>query len=197
MLIASQLIFAYAISQMRNSMLRADVRTLARLLACLACLALGPEAAQAQQEPAVKPASGKWQTYRNERYAFRLSYPPDSQIHTRRDRQYQYVRIQNYDAEHQGELQSGAYHLEVFIFDHRAGHKLPGSCRELVSDAHPVKAGKVNALRGLGEHPGEQGGTPFALCLQGVKVDVLVTATEEDQLGQLANRILDSVRFGN
>jgi len=29
-----------------------------------------------------------------------------------------------------------------------------------------------------------------------VKVDVLVTANEEDQLG-LANRILDSVRFGN
>jgi len=182
---------------MRNKLLRFDVRSLARLLACLGCLVLAPEAARAEQEPAAKPPTGKWQTYRNERYAFRLSYPPDSQIHTRRERQYQYVRIQNYEADHQGELQTGAYFLEVFIFDHRAGHKLPGPCRELMSDARPVKAGKVNALRGLGDHASDPGGTPFALCLQGMKVDVLVTATEEDQLGQLANRILDSVRFGN
>ncbi len=127
----------------------------------------------------------------------RLSYPPDSQIQTRRDHQYQYVRIQNYEPDHQGSLQTGEYFLEVFIFDHRVGHKVRSPCRTLVSDARPVKAGKVNALRGLADHTGDAGGTPLALCLQGVKVDVLVTATEEDQLGQLANRILDSVRFGN
>jgi hypothetical protein len=197
LLTACELTFGYGILQMRNNLLRFDVRAFVRLLAYLACLALTPQAAQAQQEPAAKPAGGKWQTYRNERYGFHLSYPPDSQIHTRRDRQYQYVRIQNYEPDHQGDLQTGEYYLEVFIFDHRAGHKLPGPCRELVSDARPVKAGKVNALRGLGDHASDPGGTPFALCLQGVKVDVLVTATEEGELGPLANRILDSVRFGN
>jgi hypothetical protein len=182
---------------MRKQMLQFGARVAARLVVCAGCLAPMPEAAQAQQEPAVKPQMVKWQTYRNERYAFHLSYPPDSQIRTRRDRQYQYVRIQNYEPDQQGNLQTGEYFLEVFIFDHRVGHKLSSPCRELVSEARSVKAGKVNALRGLADHAGDAGGTPFALCLQGVKVDVLVTATEEDQLGHLANRILDSVRFGN
>lgn len=182
---------------MHDNMLRFAVRTLARLLVCLACLALTPQAAQAQPELAVKATGGKWQTYRNERYAFHLSYPPDSQIQTRRDRHYQYVRIQNYEPDHHGELQTGEYYLEVFIFDHRAGHKLPHPCRELVPDARPVKAGKVNALRGVGDHVSDPGGTPYTLCLQSVKVDVLVTATEEGERGQLANRILDSVRFGD
>ena len=126
---------------------------------------------------------------------FRLSYPPDGQIQTRRDPQFQYVRIQNHETDPQGALQPGEYYLQVFIFDHRVGHKMKASCRELVADAHPVKAGKVNALRGSVDQA-DLGSTPYALCLQGVKVDVLVTANEEDQLG-LANRILDSVRFGN
>jgi hypothetical protein len=70
-------------------------------------------------------------------------------------------------------------------------------CRELVRDAHQVRAGRVNALRGLAEQADEAGGTSFALCLQAGKVDVLVMATEQDPLGPLANRILDGIRFGN
>lgn len=181
---------------MKDNLLRFRFRGTARLLACIAALAVLSGEIQAQEEPSAKAPAGKWQTYRNDRYMFRLSYPPDGQIQTRRDRQFQYVRIRNYETDPQGALQPGEYYLQVFIFDHRVGHKMKSSCRELVSGAQPVKAGKVNALRGSVDEA-DIGVTPYALCLQGVKVDVLVTANEEDQLGGLANRILDSVRFGN
>ena len=180
---------------MKDTLLHRHVRRTMRLLACIGALALLSGEIHAQQESSAKATTGKWQTYRNDRYMFRLSYPPDGQIQTRRDRQFQYVRIQNHETDPQGALQAGEYYLQVFIFDHRVGHKMKASCRELVADAHPVKAGKVNALRGSVDQA-DLGSTPYALCLQGVKVDVLVTANEEDQLG-LANRILDSVRFGN
>ena len=184
------------ISQMKDTLLRLRSRGTARLVACIAALAVLSGVVHAQQEPSAPAATGKWQTYRNDRYMFRLSYPPDGQIQTRRDRQFQYVRIQNFEADPQGALQPGEYYLQVFIFDHRVGHKMKTSCRELVSDAHQVKAGKVNALRGSVDEA-DLVTSPYALCLQGVKVDVLVTANEEDQLGTLANRVLDSVRFGN
>jgi hypothetical protein len=169
------------------------------LLAGFVCLFIPAPPATAQQQPAANASSGKWQTYRNERYAFRLSYPPDSQLHTHRSREYQYVRIRNYEspAGDQDVRQPGEYSLEIFVFDHRLGHKLASPCRELLRDTRAVKAGRVNAVRGLAQSADETSGIPFALCLQGMKVDVLVKATEEDQLGALANRILDSVRFGD
>jgi hypothetical protein len=155
----------------------------------------------AQQEAAYTPAVVKWKTYRDERYAFRLSYPADSQVQTGRDHGYQYMRVHNYEPEPGGQnaMQPGEYHLEVLIFDHRLGHKMRSPCRELVRDAHQVRAGRVNALRGLAEQADDTGtgATSFALCLQAGKVDVLVMATEQDPLGPLANRILDGVRFGN
>lgn len=191
---------------MRNTSFPSQAWTLAALVVCLASpgLALPPAAAQqepavAPQEPAAAPAAVKWKIYRNERYAFRLSYPADSQVQTGRDHGYQYMRVHNYEAEpgNQSALQPGEYHLEVLIFDHRLGHRMKSPCRELVREAHQVRAGKVNALRGLAEQADEAGGTSFALCLQAGKVDVLVMATEQDPLGLLANRILDGIRFGN
>jgi hypothetical protein len=157
------------------------------------------EPAVAQQEPTAARAAVKWKIYRDERYAFRLSYPADSQVRTGRDRGYQYLRMHNYEPESGGQstMQPGEYHLEVLIFDHRLGHRMRNSCRELVREAHQVRAGKVNAVRGLAEQSDDAGGTSFALCLQAGKVDVLVMATEQDPLGPLANRLLDGVRFGN
>ncbi len=156
------------------------------------------ESAAAQQNPAAAPAAVKWKIYRDERYAFRLSYPADSQVQTGRDRGYQYMRVHNYEPDpSQSAMQPGGYHLEVLIFDHRLGHRMRNPCRELVRNAHQVRAGKVNALRGLAEQADDAGGTSFALCLQAGKVDVLVMATELDPLGPLANRLLDGVRFGN
>jgi hypothetical protein len=191
---------------MSNTLFRSQAWTLAALLVCLAWpgLALVPAAAQqeaavALQEPPAAPAAIKWKLYRDERYAFRLSYPADSQVQKGRDRGYQYMRVHNYEPEpgNPGSLQPGEYHLEVLIFDHRLGHRMKSPCRELVRDAHQVRAGRVNALRGLAEQADEAGGTSFALCLQAGKVDVLVMATEQDPLGPLANRILDGIRFGN
>ncbi len=188
---------------MRNRWSFSQACTLAALVAWLGLQPV-PAAAQqdptaVQQEQAAAPAAVKWKIYRNERYAFRLSYPADSQVQTGRDRGYQYLRMHNYEPEpgSQGTLQPGEYHLEVLIFDHRLGHKMRSSCRELVRDAHQVRAGKVNALRGLAEQTDDAAGTSFALCLQAGKVDVLVMVTEQDPLGPLANRLLDGVRFGN
>jgi hypothetical protein len=184
---------------MRYRLPRFDAQAVAGLLVCLSCLALGPPAAGAQQEQAAEITAGKWQTYSNERYAFKLSYPADSQVQASRDHHYQYVRITNHQSgpDGPGGLLAGEYLIEVFIFDHRLGHKLSGPCRELVRNARPVKAGKVNALRGQAEPADDAGGTPSALCLQGVKVDVLIKAIEEEQGGPRVGRILDSVRFGN
>lgn len=184
---------------MRNRLSRHDAQVMAGLLVCLTFLALTPPAAEAQPEQAAEITAGKWQTYHNERYAFKLSYPPDSQVQASRDHNYQYVRITNHQPGPYGfgELLVGEYLIEVFIFDHRAGHKLPGPCKELIRNARPVKAGKVNALRGQVDTAGETSGTPSALCLQGMRVDVLIKAMEEEQGGARVNRILDSVRFGN
>jgi len=172
---------------------------LAFLVTCLGGLGLTSMRAAAQQETAAVPAGGKWKVYRDDRYAFRLSYPPDSQVQTGRDRGYQYLRVHNYEPEPGGQssMQSGEYHLEMLIFDHRLGHRMPSPCRDLVREARQVRAGKVNALRGLAERSEDAGATSFALCLQAGKVDVLVMATEQDPLGPIANRLLDGVRFGN
>jgi len=139
-----------------------------------------------------------WKIYRNERYAFCVSYPADSRVQTRRDSHYQYSRIQNYDPATQppGELAPGEYYVEVFIFDHRLGHRMDGRCAELLHEAHAVKVGKVAGWRGTTDHAEDGGGTPQAVCVESTKVDVLVKATESDPLGPLANRILDTVRFG-
>jgi hypothetical protein len=184
---------------MRNTSFPSQAWILAALAVCLVSPGLALVPAAAQQEPVAAPGPVKWKTYRDERYAFRLSYPADSQVQTGRDHGYQYMRLHNYEAEpgNQNGLQPGEYHLEVLIFDHRLGHRMKSPCRELVRDAHQVRAGKVNALRGLAEQADEAGATSFALCLQAGKVDVLVMATEQDPLGPLANRILDGIRFGN
>lgn len=184
---------------MRNRLSRFDAQAVAGLLVCLSCLTLTPSVAEAQQEHTADINAGKWQTYRNERYGFKLSYPADSQVQTSRDHHYQYVRITNHHSVPDGPagLLADEYLVEVFIFDHRLGHKLSGPCRELVRNARPVKAGKVNALRGQAEPADEASGIPSALCLQGVKVDVLIKAIEQEQGGPLVSRILDSVRFGN
>jgi hypothetical protein len=120
-------------------------------------------------------------------------------MQTRRDRSFQYVRMQNYPEgeERAAGLQPGEYVLEVFIFDHRAGHKIWSPCREWLREPRAVKAGKVNALRGAPQSTDAAPGNAIALCLQGVKVDVVVKATDADEQGALAARILDSVRFGN
>ena len=181
----------------RSSLLQACA--LAVLATCLGGLVLTSMRAAAQQETVDAPPVGKWKIYRDDRYAFRLSYPPDSQVQTGRDRGYQYLRMHNYEPEPggQGSMQPGEYHLEMLIFDHRLGHRMPSPCRDLVREARQVRAGKVNALRGLAERGEDPGATSFALCLQAGKVDVLVMATEQDPLGPIANRLLDGVRFGN
>src|SRR5262245_17115548 len=173
---------------------------LAVLATCLGGLGFTSLRAAAQQESAAAPAAvGKWKIYRDDRYAFRLSYQPDSPVQPGRDRGYQYLRVPNYEPEpgSQGSMQPGEYHLEMLIFDHRLGHRMPSPCRDLVHEPRQVRAGKVNALRGLAERAEDAGGTSFALCLQAGKVDVLVMATEQDPLGPIANRLLDGVRFGN
>ena len=167
---------------MKDTLLRCQLRRTTRLLACIGALALLSGEIHAQQEPSAKAATGKWQTYRNDRYMFRLSYPPDGQIQTRRDHQFQYVRIQNHETDPQGALQPGEYYLQVFIFDHRVGHKMKTSCRELVSVPIRSRPAKSMRLRGSVDQA-DLVTTPYALCLQGVKVDVLVTANEEDQVG--------------
>ena len=93
-------------------------------------------------------------------------------------------------------LESGDYVVDVFIYDQRLGHKLSARCDELLSESSSVKLGRVKALRGKVE-PSADGSTAFAVCVESHRLEILVTAAEQDPLGPMVNRILDSVRFGN
>jgi len=140
-----------------------------------------------------------WKTYRNDRYMFRVSYPADGRVQTSRHRNYELVRILNHDdaGERQEGLAQGEYFVEVFIYDHRLGHRMDGKCHDVLREASPVKLGRIEAWRGTTVQADDTGSTPQAVCVESTKVDVVVTASEADPLGPLANRILDSIRFGN
>lgn len=126
---------------MFNRVNRRWLRTTLALFVVLVCAAPAAASHRAGSRP------DGWKIYRNERYAFCVSYPADSRVQTHRDRHYQYSRIQNYDAavQPQGELAPGEYYVEVFIFDHRLGHRMEGRCAELLREAHTVKWARSRA----------------------------------------------------
>src|SRR5690242_4803321 len=93
--------------------------------------------------PAWGVAQNDWLTYRNERYAFRLSYPADSRVKEHRLRGYHQISISNSDDG--SELQSGELRIDVLIYDLRLGHRPKGSCHELLRETRSVKVGKVRA----------------------------------------------------
>jgi hypothetical protein len=144
--------------------------------------------------PAPGVAQNDWHTYRNERYAFRLSYPADSRVEEHRLRGYHQISIDN--ADDTLELQSGKLRVDVLIYDLRLGHRPKGTCHELLRDTHSVKVGKVRALRGIYQPEGAEH-IAQAICLESAKLQILVKALEGDQSTELAGRVLDSMRFGN
>lgn len=144
--------------------------------------------------PALGVAQDDWLTYRNERYAFRLSYPADSRVAEHRLRAYHQISISNTDDA--TELQAGKLRVDVLIYDHRLGHHPKGTCHELLRDTRSVKVGKVRALRGIYQPDGAEQ-IAQAVCLDSTKLQILVKAIEGDQATELAVRVLDSVRFGN
>jgi hypothetical protein len=141
-----------------------------------------------------RAADPDWQTYRNERYAFHLSYPADSRVDTHRERGVQHISISRGTPE---ETQTGSYHVDVLIYDHRMGHKLKGTCKELLRDARTVRIGKVQGLRGIHQEGDDENSATHAVCVESKRLDILVKAIEADPQADLADRILNSVRFGD
>jgi len=135
-----------------------------------------------------------WQTYRNERYAFHLSYPADSRVDTHRERGVQHISIRRGTPD---ETQPGSYHVDVLIYDHRLGHKLKSTCKELLRDARTVKIGKVQGLRGIQQEGDDERNATHAVCVESKRLHILVKAIEADPQSDLADRILNSVRFGD
>jgi len=165
-------------------------------IAALCCLISAGSAANAQLDATAQ--ASKRQAYTNDRYAFRLSYPADGQQHTLRDGRHQHVQIKNFDdaADTERALESGDYVVDIFIYDQRVGHKPGARCNELLSESSSAKLGRVRALRGKAEARAD-GSTAFAVCVESHRLEILVTGAEQDPLGPVVNRILDSVRFGN
>jgi hypothetical protein len=137
-----------------------------------------------------------WATYRNERYAFRLSYPAESRVDTRRGHGFQHVSISRDGGEPADAAQAAEFHIDVLIYDHRLGHKLKTGCRDLLQDAHAVKVGKIQGLRGIYPAGDDQAEPRPAVCVESRKLDIVVKASDPDQQAPIADRILDSLRFG-
>jgi hypothetical protein len=150
-------------------------------------------AAFATQRRALPPADPDWLTYRNERYAFRLSYPPASHVQTRREHGLQHIAISSNEPPEQQSATTG-YHVDVLIYDRRLGHKLNAPCRELLREPHAVKVGKIQALRGTVQE--NDTADSSAVCVESKKLVVLIRATDDGGQATLANRILDTLRFG-
>ena len=136
-----------------------------------------------------------WLTYRNERYAFRLSYPPAGRVETRREHGFQHIVIGVAEAKEPQPTGDG-YHVDVLIYDHRLGHNLKLPCRDLLHDLRAVKLGKIQGWRGSIQD--DESDTPAepAVCVESRKVVVLIKASDADAQASLANRILDTLRFG-
>jgi len=147
----------------------------------------------ATQRRALPPADPDWLTYRNERYAFRLSYPPASHVQTRREHGLQHIAISSNEPQEQ-QTSATAYHVDVLIYDRRLGHKLNAPCRELLREPHAVKVGKIQALRGMVQDTDTAESS--AVCVESKKLAVLIRASDDGGQAALANRILDTLRFG-
>src|SRR5689334_9482843 len=146
----------------------------ARLMLCLLLLAAAawPCTAPATQRRALPPSADRdWLAYRNERYAFRLWYPPAGQVQTHREHGLQRISIASPQAE---QAAADGYHVDVLIYDHRLGHKLKGPCRELLHEPHVVRVGKIQGLRGTVQ----EGDAPAAsaVCVESRKVVVVIRA---------------------
>jgi hypothetical protein len=158
------------------------------------CLLLGlaaawPWAAPATQRRDLPPgADPDWLAYRNERYAFRLWYPPAGRVETHREHGLQRITIASAQAEPDG------YHVDVLIYDRRLGHKLTAPCRDLLQEPHAVKVGRIRGLRGTVQEGDAQ--TASVVCVESRKVVVLVRASGDDNQPALGKRILDTLRFG-
>jgi len=84
----------------------------------------------------------------------------------------------------------------VLIYDHRVGHKLKSSCRDVLREAHTVKVGKVQGLRGIHQQSEAESSAAHAVCVESKKLEIVVRAVETDAQTLLADRILDTLRFG-
>jgi hypothetical protein len=67
----------------------------------------------------------------------------------------------------------------------------------VLRDARTVKVGKVKGLRGMYQQGEDDATAAQAVCVESRKLEIVVKAADTEPLDPLANRILDSVRFGN
>jgi len=173
------------------------VRLFSRLLAALlfSAAAATPTLTIAKQRQ-VQDADAGWLIYRNDRYAFRLAYPPDSRVDARRGRGFQQISIARSVTEQADAVQASAFQVDVLIYDHRIGHKLKMACRDFLYGARPVKVGKIQGFRGTYPDGDNQPEAGPAVCVQSKYLDIVVKGVDVDSQAQLANRILDSLRFG-
>jgi hypothetical protein len=166
----------------------------------LAALLLGTAAAAPSltiaKQRQVRETDAGWQIYRNERYAFRLTYPPDSRVDIRRGHGLQQISIARSVTEQADAERSPVFLVEVLIYDHRLGHKLKMACRDFLYEAHPVRVGKVQGFRGTYPEADNQPEAGPAVCVQSKRLDIVVKAVDDDPQVPLAERILDSLRFG-
>lgn len=133
-----------------------------------------------------------WETYQNDRYGFKISFPAKSTVKPslQEDPSPSRVRIQNYtSSEDKNGLNPGEYYLEIFIVDKEI------SCDQELESSKAVKIGSVTAYRGMGMPGGEADGQRFGLCVNRNGTHFYIQATENSPQGIIVNNILNSFRF--
>lgn len=141
-------------------------------------------------------------TYTDSKYGFSFSYPRNSIVEIKKDRNYQYIRVQNYIRDNTTpvteadlSLAKGEYYMEIMIFDSAKGHKNSQSCQECVSEGKPITLGAYSGYIGLGTSNGDPGGFPFVLCVENSEIQFHIQATDYHQDGRNVTPILDSFKF--
>jgi hypothetical protein len=166
-----------------------------RTLALLSFLLLG--ACDLEEN---RSCPNEWKLYQKDPYDFSFCYPADSYLREKIDRNFQDVRIQNYDSEQKrGDLFKSEYYLELFLYDHKKGHRysrmensaIYRSCADKLMNRTAVPFSNTIGYRGTTEGF-EAGGKPFALCVQQPDLDIYLRVTEGNSEGIIANKILDS-----
>lgn len=133
-----------------------------------------------------------WLTYTNSEYKFSIDYPSGSRVGTidQVGTEVYLFEIKNTPNYQLPSLNKDQYYMQLGIFNDDS------DCRMYIKDPKEIKLGTLRAYRGKGADAPFQG-YRFTLCTVKDGIHYTVNVTGGDEVGAIANRMLDSFRFND